>query len=909
MTYFISCQLLRGDGVCRRRFSSPAQKAELRSAEKIPALHNGPSGGAWKPPLGGWIEGVSLLLGCSRSSHQLCGSFLDSSNFSPDRPVFSDVYLELSPSSSHPVLGTFSPNSRKRRTDRIKMFPTKRTERRDLQPLPAPSLSPDPPEPLYLVGENVVLRCSLPNTTLQGWRHYQFSRIRENKEEPSTKDLDWHKGDRSLVLTATRENSGSYKCQYLEWKYERNIPSEWSRPVSIVDGVEMTSSNEEPVKRSRDSGVLTLDRSAAFLYAKDNGSLQFVCRYEENMTGRWVMSPWSQTVNITAELVWNKDFDFIWSYARMAIPLIILLVPFAFYCWKKKSTTASPVKVAGGVNDSEATYSNIQDSFTPSSPRATRENRLTQEKTGKTLYYNLETQLKKISEFSSLSVRKLLSNGALSCLFSPFHLLPSLTQQPEHGWEKTPSSSSIRAASPLLYLIREEEEEEEEDVLSWILLEAGVPPSPLLRVDPLSQRVKEGDPLVFLCSTEGGDREKKFHFYKDGVEITSSEEGLLDPSTEPTNPLQNASLRIPHASFNHNGEYACSYEEKRSNRWIMSSWSQGTNITVEPVIDYPLFHSMCLWLHYGDSWFRMSNSDDQYKSGQEDGQPELLRSGSPLLQREGLWCGEGGRGAKLCLELEGTGLTQEKLQLFVSLWKEEESDGGRDQLPRNPEEKMETIPWMTVLLWMNLGADSPPPPVLKLDPSSQRVKEGDCLFLLCLAEGSITEKKFHFYKDGEEITSSQECLPKNSSESEDLLQSKLNVGIMYCLSLRFPKTLRPPVANVQDFSTHGPTRKNHLIKEEEEILYYNLEFQARNEQQNYPRLQHNMAFLVLSLTRPRHGHDLCMEIFLFLSDEQNAHHSHSLHSNEAFSSWPKGTELIFTEVQKLPATVTLSAVD
>ncbi|KAG8141023.1 hypothetical protein E2320_003643 [Naja naja] len=108
------------------------------------------------------------------------------------------------------------------------------------------------------------------------------------------------------------------------------------------------------------------------------------------------------------------------------------------------------------------------------------------------------------------------------------------------------------------------------------------PPSPGLRVDPLSQRVEEGDPLVFLCSTEGGDREKKFHFYKDGLEITSSEEGLLEPSTEPTDPLQNASLRIPHASFNHSGEFACSYEEKRSNRWIMSSLSQGVNITVEP---------------------------------------------------------------------------------------------------------------------------------------------------------------------------------------------------------------------------------------------------------------------------------------------------------------------------------------
>ncbi|XP_060540901.1 uncharacterized protein LOC132709902 [Pantherophis guttatus] len=108
-----------------------------------------------------------------------------------------------------------------------------------------------------------------------------------------------------------------------------------------------------------------------------------------------------------------------------------------------------------------------------------------------------------------------------------------------------------------------------------------IPPPPLLKLDPLSQREKEGDCLFLLCSAEGSLTEKEFHFYKDGVEITSSEEGLLEPSREPTNPLQRASLRIPHASFSHSGEFACSYEEKRSNRWVTSSWSQGTNITVE----------------------------------------------------------------------------------------------------------------------------------------------------------------------------------------------------------------------------------------------------------------------------------------------------------------------------------------
>ncbi|XP_026577748.1 uncharacterized protein LOC113450677 [Pseudonaja textilis] len=114
-------------------------------------------------------------------------------------------------------------------------------------------------------------------------------------------------------------------------------------------------------------------------------------------------------------------------------------------------------------------------------------------------------------------------------------------------------------------------------VLFWMNLGADIPPPPVLKLDPLSQRVKEGDCLLLLCSAKGSNTKKKFHFYKEEVEII---EGPLEPSTEPTSPLQNASLRIPHASINHSGEFACRYEEKTSNRWIMSSWSQRLNISV-----------------------------------------------------------------------------------------------------------------------------------------------------------------------------------------------------------------------------------------------------------------------------------------------------------------------------------------
>ncbi|KAG8141025.1 hypothetical protein E2320_003641 [Naja naja] len=590
------------------------------------------------------------------------------------------------------------------------------------------------------------------------------------------------------------------------------------------DGVEITSSKECLLEPSSEPTNPLQNASLRIPHASFNHSGEFACSYEEKRSNRWIMSSWSQGVNITVEPVSTQDSDPIWRYYRVAITIMILLVPFAFYCWTKKS------------------------------------------------------------------------------------------------------------------------------ILLWILLESGVPPSPLLKVDLLTQRVKEGDPLVFLCSTEGGITEKKFHFYKDGVEITSSKECLLEPSSEPTNPLQNASLRIPHASFNHSGEFACSHEEKRSNRWIMSSWSQGVNITVEP--EFPPMEQSQLAekkeerdnlgmmeppastaataspVKVSPSLSAESGSVDperrkvipwsssaQRKEASQRRSSTSTRMGwrsppakkvflnpplSPQIlfkmplriphaslnhsgefacsyeeKRSNRWimsswsqgvnitvepvlCGsswkqvspfpllkvdlltqrvkEGDPLVFLC-STEG-GITEKKFHFYkdgVEITSREEEravseevnglngfpylesqmapdvvgDVDREILQEGKKgepgldlREIGTIheedgnkpfhdseatychiqdsftrssPGPTrenFLLLMNLGAaDMPPPPVLKSDPLSQRVKEGDCLFLLCLAEGSITEKKFHFYKDGVEITSSQECLPKNSSEPEDLLQS------------------------------------------------------------------------------------------------------------------------------------------
>ncbi|KAL7977757.1 hypothetical protein Chor_009706 [Crotalus horridus] len=380
-------------------------------------------------------------------------------------------------------------------------------------PPPVPSLSADPSEPLYLVGENISLRCSAPNNTVQSWRQYLFSQIRKNENEISIKDLDCHE-ENSLVLTVTRDDSGLYKCRYLEQKYGRTISSEWSHPVSIVvrdplpppvlklhppsgslqegkvlciqclpnegnntkrfhfswKGVEMASSSEGLLRSSRDSGLLTLNMSVAFLYANGDGSLGLACRWEENINGRWIMSPWSQIVNITDQS--GK------SVGGQHLPNNTVNI-------RTENLTSDQIKIICNCKIRETSW----------------------------------------------------------------------------GWPSSPESNQL--------------------VFS-VVDELPSPPSPLLKVDPVSQ-VKEGDPLVFLCSVEGSNAEKIFHFYKDGMEITSREEGLLEPSTEPTDRVQSASLRILHASFNHSGEFACSYEEKRTNQWLVSSWSQGLNMTGEPV--------------------------------------------------------------------------------------------------------------------------------------------------------------------------------------------------------------------------------------------------------------------------------------------------------------------------------------
>ncbi|XP_067389256.1 Fc receptor-like protein 5 [Emydura macquarii macquarii] len=92
----------------------------------------------------------------------------------------------------------------------------------------APTLSLHPPEPFYLPGEHVTLRCSAPaGEMLQGYRFYrgQEGRILEELPAPD--------GGAQQEIVAEMGNAGPYTCVYWTLQSGREIPSERSRPVSL----------------------------------------------------------------------------------------------------------------------------------------------------------------------------------------------------------------------------------------------------------------------------------------------------------------------------------------------------------------------------------------------------------------------------------------------------------------------------------------------------------------------------------------------------------------------------------------------------------------------------------------------------------------------------------------------------
>ncbi|KAL8177156.1 UNVERIFIED_CONTAM: hypothetical protein K2H54_042684, partial [Gekko kuhli] len=152
---------------------------------------------------------------------------------------------------------------------------------------------------------------------------------------------------------------------------------------------------------------------------------------------------------------------------------------------------------------------------------------------------------------------------------SPENFTQSLTLFPQDGGEYS-----------CKYWVKSEWEIPSPESISINISVLDPPPRPALKVDPPSREVNEGDQLLITCSTNRNDTEKRFHFYRDSIEMTPAHEGLLWSSREPGNASADASVTILQVKANHTGgEFACRYEEKMSSHWVSSPWSQKVNIT------------------------------------------------------------------------------------------------------------------------------------------------------------------------------------------------------------------------------------------------------------------------------------------------------------------------------------------
>lgn len=93
-----------------------------------------------------------------------------------------------------------------------------------------------------------------------------------------------------------------------------------------------------------------------------------------------------------------------------------------------------------------------------------------------------------------------------------------------------------------------------------------LPPPPTLTLTPAGGVTVEGRPLVFLCHAPAGEAPRRFHFYKDMVEVTEGTQ-LTSGETE-------AQLKVAAAGMGLSGNVTCGYEEETEGRWVPSYPSQ-----------------------------------------------------------------------------------------------------------------------------------------------------------------------------------------------------------------------------------------------------------------------------------------------------------------------------------------------
>ncbi|XP_075767895.1 immunoglobulin superfamily member 1-like [Pelodiscus sinensis] len=251
---------------------------------------------------------------------------------------------------------------------------------------PALKLTVSSPYRVFLHGESVTLTCSAPSTAT-------VSRIRffrDGQEIDSGELQPYQSKARShQLLSVSESDAGEYSCESWKKESEREIPSERSQTIFITvtdpppqpelsvdplsgvvsegfslnitctapgnarewrfhfykDGAELVPgdlgskiSTMEPSTSSVKGSVLSVP------WAGSNITGEFTCGYEENVAGRWILSPRSWTVNVTGNITGSDSQRIrdILLGAGGILLLIAILAALLCYCCRKKRVPKTP---------------------------------------------------------------------------------------------------------------------------------------------------------------------------------------------------------------------------------------------------------------------------------------------------------------------------------------------------------------------------------------------------------------------------------------------------------------------------------------------------------------------------------------------------------------------------------------
>uniref|UniRef100_A0A8C4WBQ0 Ig-like domain-containing protein n=1 Tax=Gopherus evgoodei TaxID=1825980 RepID=A0A8C4WBQ0_9SAUR len=421
-------------------------------------------------------------------------------------------------------------------------------------PPPAPRLSLDTPNTVYLAGERLNLSCSAPGAQeVTGYRFYK------RPPEQSSEELPSPQGGPQLEILAAVGDEGSYTCQYWSRESGRELPSGLSQPITIrvterPSAPQLALAPPHPVyvlgewvtlrcSAPQGEGVTRYRfyRQRRGLIAdgvpEPAGGAQLELRAEMGMAGLYVCAYWtlragrevpsgeSRPISVSViELIQGREVPSCASdavsvsvFPAPAAPSLLLIPPLPLYV-TGETVTAECIVPAG--------------LYVPRAHWVLRD--------GEALREQPEPQL-------PLNVTRR-DSGTYRCGYS--------TEL--HGRHlRSPPSDPVTLSM------------------------TDPPPQPALSVDPPSRAVSEGLPLLITCMAPWDASERRFHFYKDGAELPSGDTGSEISTTEPSIGSVNFSvLSILRASPSNTGEFSCGYELNMSGRWIPSPRSQAVNVTV-----------------------------------------------------------------------------------------------------------------------------------------------------------------------------------------------------------------------------------------------------------------------------------------------------------------------------------------